>query len=648
MVQEQVNLLSPKFNKRFLDSHAGKIISDPKVAIVELVANCWDAGATEVYIKWPISTEKYFEISDNGTGMGKEEFESVWFELDYNRLHYQGKEIKVPGMQITRKVYGKNGKGRHGLFSFSKKYKVETCKNELISVFEVQRSLDSSFPYQITFISQEAISAEKHGTKISCSFKKGLIEEENIIDVLELEELLGSKFIVDPSQFKIYVNEKEISERDILGHSTKYICQIPSEKDVEIFVVDSKKVGKDTKQHGVAWWVNNRLVGEQSWKDFDETYLDGRNSAAKRYTIIVTADILEDEVKEDWTGFNESERVKKVKKHVNEKILEVVYEILKEVRKEVKKSVLKLYANQLTGISRTSRNRIGKTIDNIQEACPTIQYNILESIVKMLIKMESARSGYTLLQQISEMSEKEIDLLVDVVNRWDIEEAKVVLDLLGERLDLIEKMRELVEDPNTDELHQLQPLFKRGLWIFGPGYERIDFTSNEKLTTVLTKLFEKKDLSKLKTPNRRPDFVALEDSTIGAYSYEEFDENTAEVIGIKKVLIVELKKGGYTITIDELRQAEDYALEIERSVNEYTKIECYVLGSHINAKSSTRGDNIQIIPMQYHVVLLKAEARTFYLMNKIKKLRDIQSSNDEEINEVVSQKNLTFTNKYTS
>jgi hypothetical protein len=485
------------------------------------------------------------------------------------------------------------------------------------------------------------VGTENHGTKISCSFKKGLIAENNIISVTELEELLGSKFIVDPSQFKIHINEKEVSERDVLEHSIRYVCQIPFEKEVEIFVVDSKKVGKDTKQHGVAWWVNNRLVGEQSWKDYDGTYVDGRSNVAKRYTIIVKADILEDEVKEDWTGFNESERVKKVKQYVNEKIWEVISEILKEGRKEVKKSVLKLYAIQLTRISKTSRNRIGKTIDNIQESCPTIQNNILENIVKMLIKMESARSGYTLLQQISDMSEKEIDLLADVINRWDIEEAKVVLDLLGERLDLIEKMKELVDDPNTDELHQLQPLFKSGLWIFGPGYERIDFTSNERLVTVLKKLFEKRNPLKLKTPNRRPDLVALEDSTIGAYSCEEFDENTAEVIGIKKVLIVELKKGGYTVSIEELRQAEDYALEIERSVNEYTKIECYVLGSYTDSKGSTRGDNIKIIPMQYHTILRKAAARTFYLMDKIKKLRDIQTSNDEEINNVIAQKDVT-------
>ena len=31
------------YDERFLESYAGAIITDPATAIVELVANCWDA-----------------------------------------------------------------------------------------------------------------------------------------------------------------------------------------------------------------------------------------------------------------------------------------------------------------------------------------------------------------------------------------------------------------------------------------------------------------------------------------------------------------------------------------------------------------------------------------------------------------------------
>lgn len=34
------------FDDRFMSRHAGAIIADPAIAIVELVANAWDAWAT--------------------------------------------------------------------------------------------------------------------------------------------------------------------------------------------------------------------------------------------------------------------------------------------------------------------------------------------------------------------------------------------------------------------------------------------------------------------------------------------------------------------------------------------------------------------------------------------------------------------------
>lgn len=38
------------FEKKFLKDN----INNPEIAIIELVANAWDAKATEVHIDWPI------------------------------------------------------------------------------------------------------------------------------------------------------------------------------------------------------------------------------------------------------------------------------------------------------------------------------------------------------------------------------------------------------------------------------------------------------------------------------------------------------------------------------------------------------------------------------------------------------------------
>src|SRR4051812_20909473 len=124
METKQPEQLSLSFEETFLEHHAGHIIIDPKYAIVELVANSWDAGATNVEIVWPDLPYDNLLIRDNGIGMTKEEFSYRWSKLNYNRLLDQGKEVIYPKGKNGRNriAFGKNGIGRHAMFCFCNEY----------------------------------------------------------------------------------------------------------------------------------------------------------------------------------------------------------------------------------------------------------------------------------------------------------------------------------------------------------------------------------------------------------------------------------------------------------------------------------------------------------------------------------------------
>jgi hypothetical protein len=189
---------------------------------------------------------------------------------------------------------------------------------------------------------------------------------------------------------------------------------------------------------------------------------------------------------------------------------------------------------------------------------------------------------------------------------------------------LIERLEQVVEDPSSDELHEIQPLFARGLWIFGPEYESVHFTSNQTLLTVIRNLFGDRLEKPLVSPRRRPDLVVLPDSTVGIYASDAFDERS-EVIGFDKVLVVELKRGGSKIGVEEFRQGDDYARELRKSgkVQRSTKIMVFVLGTKVAeelADPSTQG-NRTVYARSYSVVLRQAHARTFHLQKKIKEVK---------------------------
>jgi len=137
---EQQNLL---YDQRFLETYAGAIVTDPATAIVELVANCWDAYSTGVNITWPdAKTGTSFAIEDDGHGMTRDEFRHIWRTFAYNRLAHGGSRIEPPSdvSGTPRSVFGQNGKGRFASFCFASEYTVISRKNGQEFVCRVQGS----------------------------------------------------------------------------------------------------------------------------------------------------------------------------------------------------------------------------------------------------------------------------------------------------------------------------------------------------------------------------------------------------------------------------------------------------------------------------------------------------------------------------
>jgi hypothetical protein len=113
----------------------------------------------------------------------------------------------------------------------------------------------------------------------------------------------------------------------------------------------------------------------------------------------------------------------------------------------------------------------------------------LEKIAILLANLESTQSKYSLVDKLSTANPEELDNLNEILSKWSIDFAKIVLDEIEYRTILLEKLQAKVLTKLTLEVQELQPLFHRGLWIFGPEYETIEFTSNQGMTAVIQKLF---------------------------------------------------------------------------------------------------------------------------------------------------------------
>jgi Histidine kinase-, DNA gyrase B-, and HSP90-like ATPase len=425
------------FDERFLESYAGAIINDPSIAMVELVANCWDAYATEVKINWPdAETETQFKISDNGLGMTRDEFQHIWRTIAYNRLSASGATVNPPS-GVTgqpRSVFGKNGKGRFATFCFATEYLITSQKNGQEFVCRVRRT--ATDPLVIEDISFKDKGVRAHGTEIVGT---GLIPRINL-PVEKARELIGSRFLANPA-FKVLLNGSQITFGDIPDLLSTNEVVIEGHGTARILNIDVKRADRTTKQHGIAWWVQSRAVGDCKWSSSDyERVLDGRTSEAKRFTFIVQADFLNqgDAVLEDWSWFREESGAwTKTREAVQDRIREIIFASSKTERDEKRSAVIERIGSTMNTLSPVSKERVATFVNEVVDTCPNFGEQEIVQLSGILAKLEQAKSRYGLLDLLHKCDPKDYDTLHDIMKEWTIGMAKLVLDEIQNRLKLI-------------------------------------------------------------------------------------------------------------------------------------------------------------------------------------------------------------------
>jgi hypothetical protein len=151
------------------------------------------------------------------------------------------------------------------------------------------------------------------------------------------------------------------------------------------------------------------------------------------------------------------------------------------------------------------------------------------------------------------------------------------------------------------------------------NFKTIEFTSNVGMTKVIQELFGKRIIAS----QNRPDFAIIEDGTVGLYSMPKYDDQGGEV-GIDRLTIVELKKPGVSIGLNEVNQSWKYVSELlsKGLLKKYSKVNCFVLGSELTpyeSEKTTKMDGSVIIqPLDYDTVMRRAKSRLLNLFDKVK------------------------------
>ncbi len=545
------------FEDDYITRSLGSIVNQPDVAITELVANAWDAGASHVNIFIPEERNQILYIEDDGVGLSEEEFQNHWMKLRYDRTKYQGRNVVFPtGVVGKRTAFGRNGVGRHGLFCFADEYKVITAKDGKQLTFVVKANVEKN-PFAVTQKNEEP--SISHGTRLE------VIVEKNLPKADKIREIISARFLHDP-QFEITVNRERLDLDDLSGGNE------PSELDVEgtgihltAYFIDTTKSSRKSIFQGIAFWQSNRLVGEPNWVLGKNMVLDGRTALAKRYTFIIKTNDMAELVKEDWSGFKKAAEVDKVydvvEKFVDECLSDVSAVTIQTITENLDPTVKK----SLEEVNPLMRMEVKEVIKELVVSSPKIKQESVNVAVRALVNIENSKNGKSFLEKLSKMSLDDIDGLNELLDKWTISDALIVLNEIDRRLSVIEAIRKLAGDSSTDELHVLHPMIAESRWLFGPEYESSEYIFNRQMKTVAKEIFgDDKYYRPEINYKKRPDLICMPDSTIGITGIEEMSDEVG-LVKVRKILLIELKKGAYEIKRKERDQSIGYIEDLAKS-----------------------------------------------------------------------------------
>jgi uncharacterized protein (TIGR02391 family) len=205
--------LQLKFDPNTIDDLGAKLYSTLSPIISELIANGYDAGASEIHIEFNDSNpkNKTITIKDNGAGMSFDQINDHY--LVVGRKRRLEKDTNDP--IYNRPVMGKKGIGKLSFFGITDHAEITTIQNKKKVIFEMNREkIKGSKDYFPKYKIED--SKEKNGSIV----KLIQVKRDENFDFQKLKNNIANYFLFD-KYFRVFVKHNSGNYEEITN-GTRY------------------------------------------------------------------------------------------------------------------------------------------------------------------------------------------------------------------------------------------------------------------------------------------------------------------------------------------------------------------------------------------------------------------------------------------
>lgn len=519
-------------------THLGRnLYSTTPPALAELVANSYDAYATEVNIN--LSNES-ISIIDNGKGLNLQEFEDKYAIIGSAKKREEPFN-NIPG----RKPMGKKGIGKLAAFSlgntytvysktlktdkwltFTVKYhdmidkaicSVEVKETELPNKFSMYKTYQSGFIVDITEIRRKITNATKENIKVQLSRRFYINQAKSYfslkVDGKELQ--LDSNFYYKNLQFMVYFGYENKNELEVKFPNVA-LEEYKQNDEIKQYFINQQIKGwigttykpKDLKSSEGASFAN--IIVLANGKIADEDILKSKPNAriANNYIVgEIEADMfiekLDDPITSSRQGLDDS--IPEVEELINyvDSVRKYAIECWDNIRQSnaienlperIKNNPS--YQDWLEGLTISQKNINNKLLDLLSSKLDdeiSVEDAVVDSMVTSISSVINNIEADDLIASFDKETDAEaqFDLLFKLMNNISKTEDINHANLIRKRLSAIEKLESLMSATNTPE-----KLFEEHLsdnpWLIMP-YWNIDRNNTGGLDSLLNQEYFKLD-----------------------------------------------------------------------------------------------------------------------------------------------------------
>ncbi|WP_330182415.1 ATP-binding protein [Nocardia sp. NBC_01503] len=587
-----------RISRLAIDKLGIRLYDRVSAVLAELIANSYDADATEVQVSLPwgvtlagtvrSADEPAYRIvvSDNGHGMTTEEINRHYLMVGSDRRIRTGTDLS---RERGRPVMGRKGIGKLAAFGICRTIEVITAGShpgdEHESGWPVSHIVmdlgdmlsDTERDYYPQPGPLDGTYAAERGTTVILRdfFRK------RVNSGTELSRQLASRFGIERSDWRVRVcncigqESFTLSDLpiDVMEDTRIDVSRVPVRfghkfLPVSGWIAYSKQPYRDDAMAGVRIYARGKIVAQT--RDFGIPA--GFTGEFKLRSYLVGA------VHVDWLD-DEEDLVRSDRQDImwnsprGEALAQWGQALIKEIGRIGEKSIRRRVWEEFV-----ERSRLRETLEAIAPGDRLFRDSVIDAarilvahkdraslddpahianMVRLALSLGPQRSLLETLKEIAEDAEPEMDVVVALFERARVAEIYSLGQIASERVAVVDRLRALIDDRRSLE-RPLQELIESAPWLLAPEWTPLGM--NESLKRVRAS-FERWYTHKFGTtllttaigsPKREPDFVLLHDSG--------------------ELWIVEIKRMDYHLTDEEYNRAVNYLYELDRFLDENPRI----------------------------------------------------------------------------